>query len=182
LTLALQLIGDVGAALKKNLDAVAKQHDEAIRRTTFAVAAGIRRATFADIQSSGNFSNRWRSAVKCDVTVSKGAGMVMVRYSSSPLGAMAAAFQQGATILPKSAQYQWIPIGDSRLAPKNAGDLVFVQTPQGALLFSKATHKPLYVGVPRVVLHQRFHLEDAIAKVVAQIPAIYAEIFAQVSR
>ena len=110
--------------------------------------------------------------------------IVTVRYSSSPLGSFARAFEEGATIHGKP--YLWVPLSFTRLRMSAAK---FAQTQGGAfranregkppLLFSKKDRKPKYIGLSEVHLRKRFHIKETIDRVVDRVPSFYAEQFSK---
>jgi hypothetical protein len=84
----------------------------ALGMTARKLGSKIRTAVRKDIRSSGDFGKAWDNAVRVDTVPKRGpaAGLATIttRYSSSPLGRYAQAFQEGAAIHGKPML--WIPL------------------------------------------------------------------------
>ncbi len=174
-----------GKIFTVRMNALAESHSKAIGITARKAAASMRLAISADIRSAGNFGPKWKSAVKVETEADRDGALITVRYSSSPLGAMAAAFEDGATIAAKSG-FMFIPFSDGpgvHVKPKNfPGGLQYVQGSGRPLLLSKLTRKPVYFGVPSITEPKLFDIQGMVMAVAQRIPAIYAETLAQESK
>lgn len=179
---------DAGKQFRRNMDALSDATAEAIGRTARKTGSTLAKEIFRDIQSAGHFGKSWRNAVKTETVPKRGpasSATVTVRYSSSPLGSFAQAFEEGALI--RGRPLLWIPLSFTRLrmsAAKYArtqGGLFRVdRNGKPPLLFSKKDRKPKYVGLSEVHLRKRFHIKETIERVVARVPSFYAEQFAKV--
>jgi hypothetical protein len=136
----------------------------------------------ADIGRAGPGFTRakWQSGYKYRL---KGAtkngvpSMDAISFFSHRYG-LASVFQEGATI--KGKPLMWIPTRKGTPAPGKSGKKLTFATVKGVpLAFDADDHnrrrKPLYIGVPRVVIPKKFHLNEIIEDNAEKIGAAFLD-------
>jgi hypothetical protein len=180
----IQLVGDWGEQLRRNLDEFQARQKQALAETAREVASELRREIFHDIQAGGDFGNPWKHAVKVSTRSGGDEATITVRYSSSPLGQAAELFEEGGTV--QGHPLLWIPLNDRqslRQAIIRAGGAVYVQSRAGKhLLIGRDTHRPIAIGVEQITQHKRFHIHAVVERVAKDIPEIWRKKLAKLNK
>jgi hypothetical protein len=123
----------------------------------------------ADIGAAGPGFRRaqWQSGYKYrikDATKNGVPSMEAISFFSHRYG-LASVFQEGATI--EGKPLMWIPTRKGTPPPGKSGKKLTFATVRGVpLAFDAADkdrhRKPLYIGVPRVVIPKKFHLNEIV--------------------
>lgn len=161
------------AAMTRTLRGIARASSLATR----ASAKLIRSRGQADIAQAGQFGARWQEGLIVEATPASGFFISnQITIGHDQIGARN--FEFGGTIQGKPLL--WIPLSFSDAKGKRAkdypGGLFRVERKSGGppLLLSRLDHKPKYVGKPRVVIKQKWHLRDISENVMSsEFPTLY---------
>jgi hypothetical protein len=180
--LRIKLSGDPGGQFKKNMTKLGGQMQQGIGRTARKTGSELKKAIYNNIKSGGNFGKPWKNAVRIETVPKRGGALsatVTTRYSSSPLGGAAQAFEEGATI--HGNPLLWLPLHSVqrmsvRRFAQREGGLFSVNRPgKHPLLFGRKSGKPAFVGLESVRLRKRFDLRGTVQTVAQRIPEFWAD-------
>jgi len=153
---------------------------QGIGRTARKTGSELKKAIYNNIRSGGDFGKPWRNAVRVETTPKRGGASnatVTTRFSSSPLGGAAQAFEEGATI--HGRPLLWVPLSFAKVntrARRFSGGLFRVDRPgKHPLLLSRRDKKPKYVGLESVRLRKRFDIRGTVDQVAGRVPEFWAD-------
>lgn len=154
--LRLKLDGEeTGRKLKQNMDKAGQMARNAMRGAADDAADEILFRGAEDIESAGNFGERWQEALNVDITESQRTIRLDVKMTGGPPVSYWRVFEYGATIF----------------AHNNKGLLTWPNTSA----FSIDGKVPLFISKESVTIPQKFHLREIIAQVSKELRSYYAE-------
>jgi hypothetical protein len=173
---------DVGRKIKQNMDKAGKQVREAMRAAASDAATEIMARGADDIQEAGNFGDRWQEALKSTIDETQRTIRVKTTMEGEPPVSYWRVFEYGAHIVPKEAQYLWLPfrgaLGVDVWPRAYEGDLFYAESKKGTPLLGDRDDKDnpwRYFGLDEVTIPKKFHLREIVAQVSKELRNYYAE-------
>jgi hypothetical protein len=141
---------------------------DAMREAAHETADFMQAAVAEDIESAGNFGERWVEAFHADVHETQRTVWIETDYvPEGPPVTYWKVFEYGATIEPKNAEYLWLPFagaGGTDVWPSAySGELFFTHSKKGTpLLGDRETKEWKYFGLEEVTIPKKFHITEIV--------------------
>jgi hypothetical protein len=167
-------ITNPGPAFKTQMAGLADRLIRTIDATMRMLQSMIKQEADADIESAGNFGQRWTDGLKVNL---EGATPNMRLYMTHDIP-YASIFETGGVI--EGNPLLWIPLSGTDAVGVRASTFGDGLVSSGSkrksgrpLLFSVTDRQPRYVGVPSVNIPPKFHLAEDVNSVMSNFRQVF---------